>query len=61
MKSRRKMWTMHVVHFGEMKNVYRMVVGKPEGKRPLKRPEYNWMDNINLDLRETLDGCGFMF
>jgi hypothetical protein len=34
------------------KNVYRILVGKPEGKRPLRRPRYRWVDNIKMDLRE---------
>jgi hypothetical protein len=38
-------------------NVYRILVGKPEGKRPLGRPSHNWVDNIEMDLRE-IDWCG---
>jgi hypothetical protein len=37
---------------GEKRNAYRILVGKPEGKRPLKRPSCRWMDNIIMDLRE---------
>jgi hypothetical protein len=37
---------------GEKRNAYRMLVGKPEGKRPLGRPRHRWMDNIKMDLRE---------
>jgi hypothetical protein len=37
---------------GEKRNAYRILVGKPEGKRPLGRPRRRWMDNINMDLRE---------
>jgi hypothetical protein len=37
---------------GERSNVYRLLVGKPEGKRPLGRPSRRWMDNINMDLLE---------
>jgi hypothetical protein len=37
---------------GEKRNVYRILVGKPEGKRPLGRPRYRWVDNIKMDLRE---------
>jgi hypothetical protein len=40
---------------GEMRNVYRILVGKPEGKRPLGRPRRRWEDNIRMDLREI--GC----
>jgi hypothetical protein len=38
---------------GETRNAYRMLVGKPEGKRPLGRPRRRWVDNITIDLRET--------
>jgi hypothetical protein len=38
---------------GEKRNAYRIVVRKPEGKRPLERPRYRWVDNIKMDLRET--------
>jgi hypothetical protein len=38
---------------GEKRNVYRLFVGKPEGKRPLGRPRRTWMDNIKMDLLET--------
>jgi hypothetical protein len=41
---------------GETRNVYRLFVGKPEGKRPLQRLRYRWMDNIKMDLSEIL--CG---
>jgi hypothetical protein len=37
---------------GEMRNVYRLLVRKPEGKRPLGRPRRRWMDNINMDILE---------
>jgi hypothetical protein len=37
---------------GEKKNAYRILVGKPEGKRPLRRPRHGWVDNINMGLRE---------
>jgi hypothetical protein len=36
---------------GEMRNAYRILVGKPEGKRPLERPRHRWVDNIKMDLR----------
>jgi hypothetical protein len=39
---------------GEKKNVYMLLVGKPEGKRPLGRPRRRWMDNIKMDLLETV-------
>ena len=43
---------------GEDRGVYRVLVGKPEGKRPLGRPRRRWVDNIRMDLQET--GCGYM-
>jgi hypothetical protein len=42
---------------GEKRNAYRMLVKKPEGKRPLSRPRRRWVDNIKLDLREIRRGC----
>jgi hypothetical protein len=39
---------------GEKRNAYRLLVGKPEGKRPLGRPRRRWMDNIRMDLREVV-------
>ena len=42
--------------YGEGRGVYRVLVGKPEGKRPLGRPSYRWEDNIKMDLQEV--GCG---
>jgi hypothetical protein len=45
---------------GEIKNAYRILVGKPEGKRPLGRPKHRWMGNIKMDLREIrCDGMGW--
>jgi hypothetical protein len=50
-KSRRRMrWAGHVARMGEKRNVYRLLVGKPEGKRPLVRPRRRWIDNIKMDL-----------
>jgi hypothetical protein len=43
-------WARHVVRIGEKRNVYRLLVGKPERKRPLGRPRYRWVDNIRLNL-----------
>jgi len=48
----------HVAHMGEERGVYRVLVVKPEGRRPLGRPRHRWMDNIRLDLQEV--GCGYM-
>jgi hypothetical protein len=51
-KSRRMRWAGHVARMGEGGNVYRVLVGKPEGKRPLERPRRRWEDGIKMDLRE---------
>ena len=55
-KSRRMRWTGHVARMGERRGVYRVLVGKPEGKRPLGRPRRRCEDNIKTDLQEV--GCG---
>jgi len=57
-KSRRMRWTGHVARMGEEKRVYRVLVGKPEGRRPLGRPRGRYVDNIRMDLQEV--GCGYM-
>jgi hypothetical protein len=58
-KSRRMRWAGHVARMGEMRKVYKVLVGKPEGKRPLGRPRRMWEDVIRMDLREIgLGGCG---
>jgi hypothetical protein len=51
-KSRRMRWAGHVTRMGEKRNVYRLLVGKPEEKRPLGRPRRRWIDNINMNLSE---------
>jgi hypothetical protein len=51
-KSRRMRWAGHVAHMGEKRKVYKVLVGKPEGKRPLGRPRRRWEDGIRMDLRE---------
>jgi hypothetical protein len=51
-KSRRMRWVRHVARMGEERNAYRLLVGKPEGKRPLRRPRCRWVDNIKMDLLE---------
>jgi hypothetical protein len=51
-KSRRMTWAGHVARMGEKRNVYGLLVGKPEGKRPLGRPRCRWIDNIEMDLLE---------
>ncbi|KAJ4440054.1 hypothetical protein ANN_08185 [Periplaneta americana] len=52
-KSRRLRWAGHVARMGESRNAYRLLVGRPEGKRPLGRPRRRWEDNIKIDLREV--------
>jgi hypothetical protein len=52
-KSRRIRWKGHVVRMGEERNVYRVLMGKPKGKRPLERPRRRWEDGLRMDLRET--------
>jgi hypothetical protein len=51
-KSRRMRWAGHVARMGETRNAYRILVGKPEGKRPLGRPRRRCVNNIKMDLRE---------
>jgi hypothetical protein len=58
MKSRRMRWAGNVVRMWERRGEYRVLVGKPEGKRPLGRPRHRWVDNIKMDLQEV--GCGGM-
>jgi len=48
-------WAEHVARIGEERGVYRVLVGEPEGKRPLGRPRRRWVDNIRMDLQEV--GC----
>jgi hypothetical protein len=56
-KSRRKRWAEHVAHTGQDRNVYRVMVGKPEGKRLIRRPRRRWENGIRMDLREIGRGC----
>jgi hypothetical protein len=51
-KSRSMRWTGRVACIGERRGVYRVLVGKPEGRRPLGRPRHRWEDNIKMDLQE---------
>jgi hypothetical protein len=51
-KSRRMRWAGHVARMGEDRKVYKVLVGKPEGRRPLGRPSRRWEDEIRMDLRE---------
>jgi hypothetical protein len=55
-KSRRMRWAGHVARMGEGRDMYRVLVGKAEGKRPLGRHRPRWENNIGVDLREV--GCG---
>ena len=55
-KSTRMRWAGHVARMGEERATYRILVGKPEGKRPLGRPRPRWVDYIRMDLQEV--GCG---
>jgi len=57
-KSRRMRWAGHIACMGERKGLYRVLVGKPEGKRPIGRPRHRWDDNIKMDIQEV--GCGVM-
>jgi hypothetical protein len=57
-KSRRMRWAGHVARMGRRWIVYRVLVGKPEGKRPMGRPRRRWEDNIRIDFQEV--GCGGM-
>jgi hypothetical protein len=52
-KSRRMRWAGHAARMEERRNAYRILLGKPEGKRPLGRPRRRWVDNIKMDLREV--------
>ena len=52
-KSRRMRWAGHVARMGEDRSVYRVLLGKPEGRRPLGRHSRRWVDNIRLDLQEV--------
>jgi hypothetical protein len=52
-KSRRKRWAGHVTHMGERRCAYRILVGRPEGRRPLGRPRHRWEDNIKMDHQEV--------
>jgi len=57
-KSKRMRWAGHVVHMSEESGVYRVLVGKPEEKRPMGRSRRRWVNNIRMNLQEV--GCGYM-
>jgi hypothetical protein len=56
-KSRRMRWAGHAPRMGEERKLYKVLVGKPEGRRPLRRPRRRWEDGVRLDLREIGLGC----
>jgi hypothetical protein len=61
MKSRRMRWAAHVACMGENMNSYRILVGKPEGKRPLGKARRRWVDNIKMYLKDAgWDGMGWI-
>jgi hypothetical protein len=54
-------WAGHVARIGEGRGIYKVLVGRPEGKRPLGIPRRRWEDNINLDIREIgIDGVNWI-
>jgi hypothetical protein len=57
-KSGRIRWAGHVARMAEGRGVHKVLVGKPEGKRPLGRPRRRWEDNIKMDLQQVGRGCG---
>jgi hypothetical protein len=60
-KSKRMRWVGQVARMGERRGVHRVLVGRPEGKRPLGRPRRRWEDNIKMDLREIgIDGANWI-
>jgi hypothetical protein len=60
-KSRRMRWAGHVARMGEGRNVYRVLVGRPKGTGPLRRPRRRWEGNIKMDLREIgIDGANWI-
>ena len=54
----KRRWAGHVARMGEERGVYRVLIGKLEGKRPLGRPKRRWVDNIRMDLQEV--SCGYV-
>ena len=57
-KSRRMRWAGRVARMEEGRGEHKVLVGKPEGKRPLGRPRCRWEDNMKMDLQEVWSGCG---
>jgi hypothetical protein len=61
-KSRRMRWAGHVARMGQGRGVYRVLIGRPKGKRPLRRPRRRWEDNINRDLMKSgTDGANWIW
>jgi hypothetical protein len=59
-KSRRMRWAGHMAHMGDERGVHRVLVGKPEGKKPLGRPRRRWENNIKMDVKlEGVAGTGW--
>jgi hypothetical protein len=58
-KSRRMRWAVYAARVGEKRNLYKVMVGKPEGKRPLGRPRCRWEDGLETFLGRLAWGCGF--
>jgi hypothetical protein len=50
-------WESHVARMGEKRGAYGILVGRPEGRRPVGRPRHRWEDNIKLDLQKVVCGC----
>jgi hypothetical protein len=60
-KSRRMWWAGHVARTGKGRSIYRVLIGRPEGKKSLGRPRRRWKDNIKMDLREIgIDGANWI-
>jgi hypothetical protein len=60
-KSRRMRWAGHVARMEEGRDVYRVLIGRPKGKRPLGRPGRRWEDNVKMDLKEiVIDGANWI-
>jgi hypothetical protein len=59
-KSRRMRWAGHVARMGDGRGVYKVLVGRPEGKRPLGRPRRRWEDDIKIDSEIWIDGANWI-
>jgi hypothetical protein len=56
-KSRRMRWAGYIARMGERRDAYKILVGRPEGRRPLGRPRHRWENNIKMDLQEVGWDC----